>query len=40
MVDAPVVTIEQDNVTILEGEDAELVCSYEANPLNGTIVTW
>merc|ERR1719354_1492672 len=37
---APTVTIEQRNLTIIEGEDTEIVCSYEANPINGTTITW
>ena len=37
---APIVTIEQRNLTVIEGEDTEIVCSYEANPLNGTTITW
>jgi len=36
----PRVSLEWENVTVVEGDTVELRCAYFSNPSNGTLITW
>ena len=40
ILDKPIVTIEDENLTVTAGDQVSLECIVEANPMNLTLVEW